>query len=73
MQARQSLHFRSFNPPTAVGGLKHVLFKAFLFSPKICHNISMIKAILMDCDGPVVKREKYFSLRLSDLGAKIDE
>jgi FMN phosphatase YigB (HAD superfamily) len=32
----------------------------------------MIKVILMDCDGPVIKREKYFSQRLLDLGMKLD-
>jgi putative hydrolase of the HAD superfamily len=32
----------------------------------------MIKAILLDCDGPVIKRDKYFSQRLLDLGIKLD-
>jgi len=32
----------------------------------------MIKVILFDCDGPVIKREKYFSQRLLDLGMKLD-
>ncbi len=32
----------------------------------------MIKVILFDCDGPIVKREKYFSQRLMDLGIKLD-
>ena len=33
----------------------------------------MIKVILFDCDGPLIKREKYFSQRLEEeTGAKID-
>ena len=32
----------------------------------------MIKIILFDCDGPIVKRDKYFSQRLMDLGIKLD-
>ncbi len=33
----------------------------------------MIKVILFDCDGPIIKREKYFSQRLKDLGMGLDE
>jgi len=32
----------------------------------------MIKVILMDCDGPIIKREKYFSQRLLDMGIPMD-
>lgn len=32
----------------------------------------MIKIILFDCDGLIVKRNKYFSQRLADLGYKIN-
>lgn len=32
----------------------------------------MIKVILFDCDGPIIKHNKYFSLRLMDLGHKLD-
>ncbi len=32
----------------------------------------MIKVILFDCDGPIIKRDKYFSQRLMDLGIKLD-
>lgn len=32
----------------------------------------MIKVILFDCDGPIIKRTKYFSQRLIDLGFAID-
>ncbi len=34
----------------------------------------MIKVILFDCDGPIIKREKYFSQRIKELlGIYIDE
>lgn len=33
----------------------------------------MIKVILFDCDGPIIKREKYFSQRLKDLGMGLNE
>lgn len=33
----------------------------------------MIKVILFDCDGPIIKREKYFSQRLKDLGISLNE
>jgi putative hydrolase of the HAD superfamily len=33
----------------------------------------MIKVILFDCDGPIIKREKYFSQRLKDLGMGLKE
>ena len=32
----------------------------------------MIKVILFDCDGPIIRREKYFSARLMDLGIELD-
>ena len=32
----------------------------------------MIKVILFDCDGVIVKRDKYFSQRLADLGMKLN-
>lgn len=33
----------------------------------------MIKVILFDCDGPIIKREKYFSQRLKDLGKPLNK
>ncbi len=33
----------------------------------------MIKVILFDCDGPIIKRDKYFSQRLEDLGMLLDK
>jgi len=32
----------------------------------------MIKIILFDCDGLVIKRDKYFSLRLAETGKNLD-
>jgi putative hydrolase of the HAD superfamily len=32
----------------------------------------MIKVILFDCDGPIIKRDKYFSERLVDLGYQLN-
>jgi putative hydrolase of the HAD superfamily len=33
----------------------------------------MIKVILFDCDGPIIKREKYFSQRLKELGKGLND
>ena len=33
----------------------------------------MIKIILFDCDGLIIKREKYFSQRLKESGLELNE